>query len=1074
MVTDSQRKLEDVTPALEGGAPGQTAAAGKQYKPDQLGGLRRFALAITIFNVLGHLWFGFEQSYAQPLASLASAYITQLVLDALQAWVERRRPAFTRGFVPLVNSLLSAHISGLACAMLLYANDRIWVVCFASSVAITSKTLFRMPVASAKGAWPLLLFQVVLFLLLLQTGEATSPWIPIAPQWIGAFRLGMLALLVVLAGLFPTGVPTRHYLNPSNFGIAVTLLLFPSVGIAAPYHFTENLGAIGDWMLPMAIICTGSILNTWYTRRIPLALAWVGAFALQAIVSSLILWSTTGFCPIVSRLSAMTGVAFILFTFYMVTDPATTPEETRAQIAFGASVALLYSLLLMNHTVFGLFVALVIVCVTRGLGMYLMAWRRSSAATTSSEEKVKVNPSPPRLRRAVALLMALVMVGTLYAASQLPTLSNVEAEALVERFRFEKLPFPEPAGFSHKTVRQLHPSLANLTAYLSAVGASVALGDIDGDGLPNDLCYVDPRIDQVVVAPAPGTPQDRYEILVLEPGSLRYDSTMAPTGCLLGDFNEDGRTDVLVCFWGRSPIIYLQSPAELKGKLTAQSFLACELIDPSERWFSCSATSADLDGDGHCDLIIGNYCPDGGAYLDPHGSGQLAMTESMSRSFNGGGPHFFLWKEPDGGQKASIRFEQVDAGSCLPEETDPEHIRQACHGWTLAMGAADLDKDGLPEVYVSNDFGPDRLLHNRSKPGALRFALLEGERSFTTPSSRVLGRDSFKGMGIDFGDVNGDGWLDMYVSNLSGPYSLFESHFLWLSTGHVEKMHQGIAPYYDAGEEMGLSRSGWGWDSRLADFDNDGVLEAVQAMGFLKGTTNRWPEGQELAATNDQLISDPRVWPDYRPGADFSGSNHNCFFARAADGRFYDFSQQLGLSTPMVTRGIALADVDGDGRLDFAVGNQWEPSFLFRNSAPSPNAFLGLHLRLPIGPSASDETVVVEGHPSRDRLSRPAIGAAVTVQLPDGRRLVSQVDGGSGHSGKRAPDIHLGLGDVEADVLLSVRVDWRGGDGKLRSQTFQLTPGWHTVWLGTDSEVAKGVSSARMLNRTPGGSTMPG
>ena len=375
MLINSQRKPEQVAPTLVGGAASQPTD--KQYKPDQLGGLRRFALAITVFNLLGHFWFGFEQSYAQPLASLAAAYATQLVLDALAAWAQHRRPGFTSGFGALVNSLLSAHISGLACAMLLYANDRIWVVCFASAVAIASKTLFRMPVGSAKGAWSLLLFQLVLFLLLLQTGEATSHWIPVAPRWTPAFRLGVLALALVLAAFVPPGLPSRHYLNPSNFGIAVTLLLFPSVGIAAPYHFTENLGSVGDWALPLLIICTGSFLNTWYTRRIPLALAWVGAFALQAIVSSLILWHSTGYCPIVARLSAMTGVAFILFTFYMVTDPATTPEQPVAQVAFGASVALVYSLLLMSHVVFGLFVALVIVCVARGLGMYLLACLRS-------------------------------------------------------------------------------------------------------------------------------------------------------------------------------------------------------------------------------------------------------------------------------------------------------------------------------------------------------------------------------------------------------------------------------------------------------------------------------------------------------------------------------------------------------------------------------------------------------------------------------------------------------------------------------------------------------------------------
>src|SRR3954470_18987350 len=215
-----------VAPTLVGGASGQPAVMDKQYRPDHLGGLRRFALAITVFNLLGHFWFGFEQSYAQPLASLATAYVTQLLLEALEAWAQHRRPGFTNGVGALVNSLLSAHITGLACAMLLYANDRIWVVCFASAVAIASKTLFRMPVGSAKGAWPLLLFQLVLFLFLLQTGEPTSQWIPVAPRWMLAFRLGVLALVLVLVVLHPRGAPTRHYLNPSNFGIAVTLLLF--------------------------------------------------------------------------------------------------------------------------------------------------------------------------------------------------------------------------------------------------------------------------------------------------------------------------------------------------------------------------------------------------------------------------------------------------------------------------------------------------------------------------------------------------------------------------------------------------------------------------------------------------------------------------------------------------------------------------------------------------------------------------------------------------------------------------------------------------------------------------------
>ena len=89
-------------------------------------------------------------------------------------------------------------------------------------------------------------------------------------------------------------------------------------------------------------------------------------------------------------------------------------------------------------------------------------------------------------------------------------------------------------------------------------------------------------------------------------------------------------------------------------------------------------------------------------------------------------------------------------------------------------------------------------------------------------------------MGCDFGDVNGDGLLDIYVSNIATEFGLCESHFLWQSTGQLDEMKRGIAPYVQASEKLGLSRSGWGWDCRLADFDNEGALQAIQAVGFIK------------------------------------------------------------------------------------------------------------------------------------------------------------------------------------------------------------------------------------------------
>ena len=292
-------------------------AQDRWYQSDRLGGLRRFAVALTAFNLAGHTVLGFEQSYAQPLAALATAYSLELVIEWMNAIGQRRPPRFLGSFSALVHFLLSAHITALAVAMLLYANDRIWPIVFATAVAIGSKYLFRI---AANGG-------------------------------------------------------SRHYLNPSNLGISVTLLAFPWVGIAPPYMFTENLTGAADWTLPAPIACTGSFLNWRFTRRWPLIASWLLGFAAHAVFRHLVFGTA-----LASSFLPMTGVAFVLFTFYMVTDPATTPSGTRAQMLFGASVAVAYGVLMAYHAVFGLFFGLSLVCVGRGVVLALRHWARSREA----------------------------------------------------------------------------------------------------------------------------------------------------------------------------------------------------------------------------------------------------------------------------------------------------------------------------------------------------------------------------------------------------------------------------------------------------------------------------------------------------------------------------------------------------------------------------------------------------------------------------------------------------------------------------------------------------------------------
>jgi enediyne biosynthesis protein E4 len=639
---------------------------------------------------------------------------------------------------------------------------------------------------------------------------------------------------------------------------------------------------------------------------------------------------------------------------------------------------------------------------------------------------------PGFFRRHGTRLVAVALIAGLYGFARQPTLAPAERQALASRFAFEREPLATPAGNLDRSVREVHPSFRDIRSWVSSVGAGVALNDLDGDGLPNDLCSVDPRVDQVLVEPVPGTGA-RYATFVLDPAPLPYDKrTMAPMGCLPGDFNEDGLMDLLVYYWGRPPIIFLRragTPAP-----SAAAFRPVEAYPHDEIWNTNALTAADVDGDGHLDLIVGNYFPDGMRVLDAKATDTAHMHRSMSRSENGGKNRLLLWQGGTSGPEPTVRFAEA------PDAFDP----QTAYSWTLAVGAADLDGDLLPEIYFGNDFGNDRLLHNLSTPGHPRFQVLEGRRTFTTPASKVLGRDSFKGMGIDFADLNGDGIPDMYVSNIAQSYALEESHFVWVSTGDVKAMRRGQAPYVDRSEDLGLSRSGWSWDARFADFDNDGVPEAVQAVGFLRGEKNRWPELHELAMGNDNNMLHAGAWPHFTPGDDLSGHLHNPFFVRAKDGRYYDLAAELGLDDSHVTRGIAIADVDGDGALDFAIANQWEPSYFFHNTGKRLGAWLELAPRLPAGAG-----------------TRPAVGAQATVWLPDGRRMVAQVDGGSGHSGKRAPELHFGLGRLAPGTPLRVDLRWRDGAGRVQSQTLRLTAGRHTILLGAPAAAPPAALAAK-------------
>lgn len=275
---------------------------------DPRNGLRTSATLATVFTIFGHAWFGFEQALAHVGTALLAGYASALLFEYVDARAMGRKPGWTGGGpLKLVDWLLSAHMTSITMAFLMYTADHYLVLATGVVMAIGSKYVLRVK----------------------------------------------------------QGDQYRHFMNPSNFGIAVMLLVFPWTG-TLPWGITVNTHGWTDWAIPTIIVMLGFRLNLLFTRRLPLIASWLGAFALQGLIRAELYNQ-----PFLAQVSPLTGVAMVLFTFYMITDPQTSPSALRSQILFGGAIGLLYGVFFefgLNYTVF---FTVTVVCAVRGAWLAL-------------------------------------------------------------------------------------------------------------------------------------------------------------------------------------------------------------------------------------------------------------------------------------------------------------------------------------------------------------------------------------------------------------------------------------------------------------------------------------------------------------------------------------------------------------------------------------------------------------------------------------------------------------------------------------------------------------------------------
>lgn len=578
-----------------------------------------------------------------------------------------------------------------------------------------------------------------------------------------------------------------------------------------------------------------------------------------------------------------------------------------------------------------------------------------------------------------------------------------------------------PATPPLQEVRSVNPSVKHIATWISAAGASAALGDLDGDGLMNDLCLVDPRSDTVSIGTVSSDPSKSAHIVQGFLTPIGAVHAIAPMGCRIADLNSDGWSDVLVYYWGRMPALF-----ENKGNW---SFSASDILvsqKPVYDWYTNTAHISDFNGDGLLDIFVGNYFADDSELLDTESRRNVSMHASFSRAYNGGMNRILLQKSADPGNfELALDIFEPNNGQ----------------GWTLASASADLSGDLLPELFVANDFGPDQIFLNRSINGKLQLEPRKPDRKkFSEPLSHGLGRDSFKGMGVSIADLDNDEDLDIVVSNITQRWGLFETQMLFLNSGSEDNPLE----FRNASEELATARTAFSWDNKIADLDNDGIPEILQATGFVRGKVDRWPEVQELALANDALSANPENWPNLE-GGDISGEAPRVILSRKdTTSSFQNIAEASGIDDAGISRGIALADIDGDGDLDWVEANHFADSRLLVNECAPCGPFVGLRLLRVRGQVSSNN---VDGLKAAHTVGGTvAIGATVSLELPSGDRKTAYVDGGNGHGGQQSTDIHLGLVG-KTTTPINATIKWRDFEGNVQTTTIRVYQKWQTILL---------------------------
>ncbi|HVY76343.1 MAG TPA: CRTAC1 family protein [Puia sp.] len=577
--------------------------------------------------------------------------------------------------------------------------------------------------------------------------------------------------------------------------------------------------------------------------------------------------------------------------------------------------------------------------------------------------------TPRKLAKTITtILFVALLAATLIASTKGMFSMNGNAggqKALAEKdYEFWLEPVNREAGINFRhTPPEIDPKLNNIRMQIASMGAAVSVCDFDNDGW-NDIYFTNSGTGSLN-ALYHNLHNGKFEdvAVAMGVGNVNQKGTGASMGAIWGDFDNDGFQDLFLYKWGK-PELFKNIGGKKFENVTEGSGLPAWVNANSAIWF-------DFDNDGLLDLFLGGYYNDS-LHLD-----SLNTTKMMPESFryaNNGGRKYLL-KNLGGG-----KFKDVTEAYGLTSTK-----------WTLAAAAADLNGDGYPELFVANDYNVDELYINR---GGKRFEEKGGQAGVShIPKS---------GMNASFGDINNEGLLGIYTTNITEKGILIQGNNYWQPK--ASSTHD--LSYVNLAQLSGIENAGWSYGAQFGDLNNDGFMDLYVANGFISAqkNTSYWYEYSKVTGGNSNIIGDANNWPDMK-GKSQSGYQEDKIWINSSDGLFKDASGEVCPPATYDGRSVAMADLWNRGVLDVIVANQCNIPLVYKNESENNNHWIDFDLHGTI-------------------TNADAVGAIVEIAW-DGKKQVQVVTGGMGFSSQNQHRLHFGLGkDARID---QVTIYWPSG-----------------------------------------------